>query len=239
MWLNLHMQRVSQINIFSREFPSDQPEGQKVTLRRCTSFGEAASSIGGERLSSDQLISYFRCFYNGLSKSALIWFAYDDPNNSFERPINFQFDSATSSDNRKIFKEMIRPNLLPTISCGRKSYEFYYPSVAARQLGFGQAPIRLYFSDLIKPRDEIPNNLALCRLLDQVPDIDMDDLDTWKLVPFTSSPFRTWWIEWSQHLFCKSATPFCQVFDPSVPQSSTVKDFHPMSSAFSSDKPFS
>jgi hypothetical protein len=44
---------------------------------------------------------------------------------------------------------------------GRKNtsltYEFYNPSAVSRQLAFGQLAIKLYYADVIKPRETITN----------------------------------------------------------------------------------
>jgi len=36
------------------------------------------------------------------------------------------------------------------------SYEFFYPSIVARQMGFGQLPPALFFADKVKPRETSP-----------------------------------------------------------------------------------
>jgi hypothetical protein len=50
--------------------------------------------------------------------------------------------------------EIIKLGILPSCVFGKDqsaSYEFYNPSVSARQLGFSQLLIGLYFSNLVKP----------------------------------------------------------------------------------------
>jgi hypothetical protein len=47
-------------------------------------------------------------------------------------------------------------------------------------LGFGLLPIGLYFYDLIKPREIIPNDIHYRRLLDWVPDSSTMNLDSWR-----------------------------------------------------------
>jgi len=47
-----------------------------------------------------------------------------------------------------------------TFSSGKNTsitYEFYNPSAVSRQLAFGQLPIKLYFADVIKPKETITN----------------------------------------------------------------------------------
>lgn len=43
------------------------------------------------------------------------------------------------------------------------TYEFYYPTVVARQLGFGQLSPHLFFSDLVKPRETANSGLEYDR----------------------------------------------------------------------------
>ena len=126
---------------------------------------------------------HFRSFYVGLKQDFTIWFAFEDPNCAFE-PL-FNFDDITSDDDtRAIFETIIKPGLLPANFFGKDqlaTYEFYSPSVAARQLGFGQLPIGLYFSDLIKPREVTPDPVHYRLLRNLIPTSATVDLDTWKL----------------------------------------------------------
>jgi hypothetical protein len=55
---------------------------------------------------------------------------------------------------------IITPRAIPvnTFGSGKNTnttYEFYNPSAVSRQLAFGQLPIKLYFADVIKPRETI------------------------------------------------------------------------------------
>ncbi|CAO2184601.1 unnamed protein product [Urochloa humidicola] len=215
LWLNVHMTRVLNIDLVRCKFPVTQLESADPKSRRCISFGEAAATFDHVETNPDRLASYFCCFYNGLNKQVLTWHAYEDPNHNFEFPYNFKFDEANQADKQAIFKEMICPNILPIISRNIDSYEFYNPSVIARQLGFCQGPIKLYFADLIRPRDSIPTGLAYHRLLDRVPAVNMDILTSWKYTHFGSKVFKKWWLEWCSHIFCKSAATFSRIFDPS------------------------
>ena len=62
----------------------------------------------------------------------------------YENPFKFQFDSwKTDEKATKIMKEIISPRILPiNFTAGKDihNYEFYNPSVAARQFGFSQVP---------------------------------------------------------------------------------------------------
>jgi hypothetical protein len=59
-------------------------------------------------------------------------------------------------------REAIAPRILPanfTLGRGQPSYEFYYPSAAARQLGFVQVPIHPFFADKVQARDAVKSPL--------------------------------------------------------------------------------
>jgi len=58
-----------------------------------------------------------------------------------------------------------------TFSSGKDAsiiYEFYNPSAVARQLAFGQLPIKLCYADVIKPREAITSGLDWDKVV-QVP----------------------------------------------------------------------
>jgi hypothetical protein len=112
------------------------------------------------------------------------------------------------------FGETITPGILPVDFFTRRShqpsYEFYYPSIVARQLGFGQLPVRLFFTDLVKPRETVSNRLEYDRLKSLVLDAETIDLEGWITGSFTTKPFKQWCLEWSLHLFCASAKTYYQ-----------------------------
>jgi hypothetical protein len=126
---------------------------------RCTNFGEAVSAFPGHKRTPSRKAEHFRRFYLDFNSNSIIWFAYKDDEPHFEA--TFNFDDIHKDDEDKIaFVEIIKPGLLPSCVFGKDqsaTYEFYNPSVCARQLGFGQLPLGLYFSDLIKPREIIPS----------------------------------------------------------------------------------
>ena len=76
-------------------------------------------------------------------------------------------------------KEIISPRIFPVNFTSGKStigYEFYYPSLVARQLGFVQVPPLPYFDDKIQARNTIGNALAYNRLKGLEPNTDMTQL---------------------------------------------------------------
>jgi hypothetical protein len=130
------------------------------------SFGEAASAI-----SINGSISYFfKLLYKGFSGEILEWFIYSDIP-EFELPYSFRFESKyTDAGPLKILNCLIKPCLLSIeVRHGREklpiSYEFYNPSIAARQLGFGQLPPKLFFADKLKPREAISSGIEFSRIL--------------------------------------------------------------------------
>jgi hypothetical protein len=143
-------------------------------------FGEAVSVFPGHKKTPSRIAEHFRSFYLGFNPGSIVWFAYRDDDNNFETL--FSFDNIHRDDeNRIIFVEMIKPWLLPSCIFGKNqptTYDFYNPSVSARQLGFGQLPTGLFFSDLIKPWEIIPDNIHYRRFLDRVPDSATIDLDS-------------------------------------------------------------
>jgi hypothetical protein len=86
--------------------------------------------------------------------------------------------------------------------------------VCARQLGFGQMPIGIDFSDLIKPLEIIPSGTYYQHPLDQVPNSATVDLDSWRFSGFSSPLFNIWWAEWCDHLFYGSPRIYCEKQDP-------------------------
>ena len=138
------------VDLKETKFPSEEFSKEEDTVtHRCTSFGEAAIMIANDP-NILGITDFFKCFYNGFSKSSTIWFAYHDDDAIYENPFKLQLNSwkndeyATNS-----MKEIISPRILPAnFTCGKDtpSFEFYNPSVAARQLGFGQVPLHPFFA---------------------------------------------------------------------------------------------
>jgi hypothetical protein len=137
----------------------------------------------------------------------------------FELPIKFSFESInTEAESMESFGEAITPGILPVnFFTGRShqlSYVFYYPSVAARQLGFGQVPAHLFFANRVKPKESVSSGLEYDQLRNLILDAETIDLDGWIISSFTTRPFEQLWSEWSLHLFYASAKTCCQRFDP-------------------------
>jgi hypothetical protein len=138
------------------------------------------------------------CFYNGFAEDSIIWFAYLDENHGFENPIKFQLDDRKDDEYTNTstsLREAITPRIFPvnfTLGRGQPSYEFYHPSAVARQLGFGQVPIRLFFANKVQARDAIKSPLAYNRLKNLEPDASTIYLGNWQITPFSTIPFLRW-----------------------------------------------
>jgi hypothetical protein len=137
----------------------------------------------------------------------------------FELPIKFSFESInTEAESMESFGEAITLGIFPvnffTSRSHQPSYEFYYPSVAARQLDFGQVPVHLFFADRVKPRETVNSHVEYDRLKNLILDAENVDLEGWIICSFTTRPFKQWWSEWSLHLFCASAKTHYHQFDP-------------------------
>jgi hypothetical protein len=102
------------------------------------SFGEAASTITIDRSITD----FFKLFYRNSLEAALEWFVYSDIL-EFELPASFRLQTIYSDpEELKILSHLVGPSFLPVeIRHGREkpptSYEFFCPSIVARQMGFG------------------------------------------------------------------------------------------------------
>ena len=185
------------------------------STRRCTSIGEAIRMLAAMTSSDEATAAWFEIFYIGPNDQDQMWFAYDEANfadnplstdSIFENPSDISMKSVLgSTDSAKNFYACIHPRLLPSgIASGKKSkppsYEFYHPSVAARQLGLGQVPIKLHFADKLRPRQPIDTALAYDRLLNiAIPEVAI--VTTINLAPSSSKAWDLFWEEWHSHLF--------------------------------------
>ena len=208
LWLNIFFQSAFGYKLTAMGFPKSIPD-QESAMRRCTNYGEAAAMCPvSENEDVDSLMSnYFALFYDGVIASKRLRFSYAE-SEAFEYPVRFRLISG-EFDNADI-RTCITPCILPVNLYSSRNnsltYEFYYPSALARQFGMGQLPVRLCFADIVQPRNPVPSSLAYSRLKDQHPDVDFNtiNLNGWVLVSFASDSFRSWWSEWSQHLFSQS-----------------------------------
>ncbi|BAH92506.1 Os04g0190500 [Oryza sativa Japonica Group] len=232
------MRFVNRPSITETEFPRLEPtvndDGEELTHRRCTSYGEYASTPtdAGAKLSAELLKDWFCNFYEGFQKDARVWFLYGD-STLLENPWDFRFEDINNDryqKPRKIFLSAITPCILPVgIHQGRNiqvSYEFYHPMSSARQFGMGNLLIGLFFADKIQCRGEISSSLMMDRLLNlQGP--PLGSIDTTKLATFRSKAFDRWWTEWKLHLFHQSASMYMtDLFPDILPQTTESSPPH-------------
>jgi len=97
------------------------------------------------------------------------------------------FDNALNKDNDLIMA-IITLRVISVNSFGSEknintTYEFYNPSALARQLAFGQLPIKLCYADVVKPRETITSGLEWIRIAPLPPDADTIDIDLSAWVP--------------------------------------------------------
>nr|AAP53040.1 expressed protein [Oryza sativa Japonica Group] len=97
-WLNLIVMKVvNRSSVSEAELPRLEPiiddDGEEHTHRRCTSYGEYASTPidAGAKLSAELLKDWFCSFYEGFQKDARIWFLYED-SAQLEHPVDFRFE---------------------------------------------------------------------------------------------------------------------------------------------------
>jgi len=92
---------------------------------------------------------------------------YEDPEIRF--PLIFHpFDDALNKDH-DLMMAIITSRAIPANFFGsgktcNLTYEFYNPSALPRQLAFGQLPIALCYTDVVKPRETITSGLEWIRI---------------------------------------------------------------------------
>ena len=209
--------RLSELSFPSEEFDEDE---DSIT-RRCTFFGEAAIMIANDPNVFDKT-DFFKCFYNGFIEDSTIWFAYHNDNKEYENPFKLNLDSRKNDEEAtNIMREAISPRILPANFTSGKSaigYEFCYPSVVARQLGFIQVPPLFYFADMVQARNPIGTALTYNWMKNLEPVVDMTQLADWQVVSLTTISFTQWWSEWQEHLFCGSLKVYCIALDEKLPR---------------------
>ena len=135
-----------------------------------------------------------------------------------------------------IFNSFINPYVLPaefrhgrgkmvkgsSIPGNPPTYKFYNPSFEARQFGLGQFPPRLFFKNILKPREDISYVLEASRAFQLGSDIPSFSLHDWVRASFSSNLFDSWWQEWRSHLFCGPVHPLCIALDGEFASDSEV-----------------
>ena len=178
------------------------------------SFGEAASAITIDISITD----FFKLFYKDFPEASLEWFVYSYIL-EFELPASFRLQNIYSyAEEFKILSILVRPSLLPVEirHCREKpptSYEFYFPSIVARHMSFGQLPPVLFFADKVKPREVVAIGIEYNRILHFEQSLLPEAISGWDCTPFTSTAYDYWWQEWSQHIFNAPVSTYCSLLD--------------------------
>jgi hypothetical protein len=87
---------------------------------------------------------------------------YEDGESRF--PLIFHPADDTLNKDIDLMMAIITPRVTPinNVGSGKNTntpYEFYNPSALSRQVAFGQLPIKLYYADVVKPRETITSGL--------------------------------------------------------------------------------
>jgi hypothetical protein len=221
MWLQLHMHRIISVDLNSRLFPShNYAEGDDPRTKGCETYGEAASTI----FIDFDIGHLFKIFFRGFNN--FTWLPYRG-NDNLAFPYKFNFATGCSDEvATEIFNSLIKPCILPAeFHHGRSicsSYEFYNPNMVARQLGFGQLPPKLFFSEMIRPREEIKEELQAKRVFELGWDMPTYELPLFQLIELAHTSFVFWWQEWHSHIFNTSVHPLCQDLNPQFNSDSEV-----------------
>jgi len=244
MWLNLHLHKRLEFNLFTQRFPRDIAENhvlgeEESATRPPLNFGEAVIVLPGTGGNPDQISRFFQSLYEGLTRDERAWLAYDDPDTVFPLVLN-PFDEALDKDN-EVMMALVTPRAIPVnfFDSGKTSpqtYEFYNPSALARQLAFGQLPITLCYADVTKPKETITSLLEWIRVAQLPSSANTDvDLSEWVPATFITQAYKQWWEKWKEHLFCKSALTYRGMIDPEYEfPSDAVSTFKPMFQFFQS-----
>jgi hypothetical protein len=105
---------------------------------------------------------------------------YEDEESRF--PLTFHHADDTLNKDDDLMMAIITPRAIPvnnfgTVKNTNTTYEFYNPSTLARQLAFGQLPIKLCYADVVKPRETITICLEWIRIAPLQPNVDTIDVD--------------------------------------------------------------
>jgi len=239
MWLNVHMHKRLRFDLFAQRFPRDiakdyELADEESATRPPLNYDEAAIVLPGTGGNEDQVSRFFQTLYDGLPKDQWAWMPYEDPQTRF--PLTFHpFDDALNKDT-DLMMAIITQRAIPvnTFGSGKNTnptYEFYNPSTLARQLAFGQLPIRLCYADVVKPRETITSGLEWIRVAMLQPNADTTniDLSTWIPALFITQMYKQWWEEWKEHLFSTLALTYRGMIDPNYKVPNNTVSLRPIS----------
>jgi hypothetical protein len=221
MWLQLYMHQIVSADLFSLSFPSvNFAEDQEPTYKGCQTYGEAASVIS---ITMD-LGHLFKTFYKGFDNFS--WLPYRE-NENLTLPCKFSYESGCDDKvSTELFNAFIKPCVLPAeFHHGRSlnpTYEFYNPNMAARQLGCGQLPPKLFFSEMIRPREELKDSIQQIRIFELTKNLPRYEPSPFSIIDIAHPTFSAWWHDWHSHLFKMPVHPLCQKLNPDFESDSEV-----------------
>uniref|UniRef100_J3LQ91 DUF1409 domain-containing protein n=1 Tax=Oryza brachyantha TaxID=4533 RepID=J3LQ91_ORYBR len=219
LWLRLYFSKVLDLSAFDqRSFPSlSFIESEPAETQRCMSYGEIVSSFLGHRMLAVRLAHIFKLCYLGQEPNACTWFAYPD-SRDYEAPNILRLDEILA---HKCSLENLAFALTPCLlsvsfHSGRSaqpSYEFYHPSLAARQLGCGQLPANLFFLGKIEIRRKVTLALEFDRISKMAEVIPFGSMTSFGFGVTILDAYTGWWEELHQHLFSAAVGFFCNRID--------------------------
>ena len=233
MWVQLYMHQIIFVNLYSLSFPSiNYAEDQTPTTKGCQTYGEAASAIN-VRIDSGHL---FKLFYKGFG--SFLWLPYRE-NEDITLPCKFNYETGCDDKiSTELFNSFIKPCALPAEFHHGWSvhpiYEFYNPNMVARQLGCGQLPPKLFFSEMVRPREEFKEKLEYKRVFELGWNLPSYEPSPFAIIDIAHPTFSSWWQNWHSYLFKTSVHPLCQKLEADFESDSEVITliFSPLYSAF-------
>jgi len=116
MWLNLHLHKCLEFDLFAQRFSRDIAENhvldeEESATRSPLNFGEAVIVLPGTGGNPDQVSRFFQTLYEGLARDERAWLAYDDPDNMLPLVFN-PFNDALGKDN-EVMMALVTPRAIP------------------------------------------------------------------------------------------------------------------------------
>jgi hypothetical protein len=203
------MHQIISVDLHNLSFPSvNYVEGNTTNTNTCQTYGEAASSI---QIDID-IGHLFKLLFKGFDK--VLWLPYRE-NEDLTLPCKFSYEfGCLGKVSIEIFNSFIKPCILPSkFHHGRlvqPTYEFYNPNIAARQLGCGQLPPRLFLSRIIRFREVIRDGIEANKVFELGCTLPIYEPYTFGLIEAAHPLFSSWWQEWQAHIFNIPVHPICQ-----------------------------
>jgi len=83
---------------------------------------------------------------------------------------------------------------------------------------------------MVKPRETITSGLEWIRIAQLPPNADTSDIDLSAWIPalFITQAYKQWWLEWKEHLFCRSALTYRGMIDSTYKVPENTVSLQPM-----------